>query len=76
MEMKTSSYSKIKRLYELQCQDRKYLGDYINLCYIIKGRNFNQKDIRNAFLKLVSRDEYDFKEREELIQYLYVVNQR
>lgn len=75
-EMRTSDYTKIKRMFELQCQDRKELGDYINMCYIIKGRNYKKEDIRRAFLKLINRDEYLFEERQEYIDYLYEINHR
>lgn len=75
-EIRTSQFSKIKRMFELQSEDKKELGSYINLATIIKGRNYNKNDIRRAFLKLVDREEYDFKERQEYIDYLYVINER
>jgi len=50
--------------------ESEFIGDYIRLCYAVKGCKFSRKDLRNAFLKLVSRDEYDFVEREEYIIYL------
>lgn len=72
-EIRTSKFSEIKRRFELQKQDRPDLGDYINLCYIIKGRNYNNKDLRKAFLKLINRDEYDFSEKEDYIKYLSTI---
>ena len=75
-EIRTSQYSKIKRMFELHCQDKPSQGSYINMCDIIIGRNYKKEDIRHAFLKLVNRDEYDFKEHNEYLQYLYVINER
>ena len=46
------------------------LGDYIILCMAVKGMKYDKSLLRKAFLKLVSRDEYDFKERNEFIDYL------
>ena len=63
-------------MFENQCQDHKELGDYINMCYIIIGRNYKKEDIRRAFLKLINREEYDFNERQDYINYLYVINER
>jgi hypothetical protein len=72
-EMTTSKFSEIKRRFQLQKESRKELGDYINLCYVIKGRNYNKKDLRKAFLNLINRDEYLFSEREEYISYLSTI---
>jgi hypothetical protein len=69
-EISTSKFSEIKRRYEVQADNHKELGDYVNMCYIIIGRNYKKEDIRRAFLKLVNRDEYDFSERHELLDYL------
>jgi hypothetical protein len=73
MESNTSKFSEIKRRFEMQKKDRQELGDYINLCYVIKGRNYNKQDLRKAFLKLLNRDEYLFSEREEYISYLSTI---
>lgn len=65
------TYKDLVGYFFLQKELHNELGDYINLCYIIRGRKFNKKDIHKAFLKLVSRDEYDWRERKELISYLH-----
>lgn len=75
-EIRTSKFSEIKRRYEVQADNHKELGSYVNMCYIIIGRNYKKEDIRRAFLKLVNRDEYSFDEKNELINYLYVINER
>lgn len=54
-------------------------GTYIVLCEVIKklaGRKINNSLLRKSFLSLVSRDEYDFKEKEDYIKYLYELNER
>ena len=70
------TYKDLVRYYNYQKESHQELGDYINLAYVLKGRKFNKTDIRKAFLKLVSRDEYDFAEREEYIQYLFTLWQK
>lgn len=68
--------NEIKKLYKLQKELHPELGDYINLCFVIRGRNYQKINIRNAFLKLVDREQYDWAERKELIDYLFEVTQK
>lgn len=68
-----NKYSEIKRRFEWQKDSNPLLGDYINLCYVIKGRHYKKEDLRKAFLKLISRDEFDMKEKEEYISYLSTI---
>ena len=54
-------------------------GTYVVLCEVIKtlkGRKINNSLLRKSFLTLVSRDEYDFKEKEDYIKYLYELNEK
>lgn len=55
-------------------------GTYTVLCEVIKklaGRNkISNSLLRKAFLALVNRDEYDFKEKEYYIKYLYELNEK
>ena len=53
--------------------DNPQLGDYIILCMAIKDMKYDKALLRKAFLKLVSRDEYDFSERNEYIKYLETI---
>jgi hypothetical protein len=68
-----NKFSEIKRRFEWQKDGRKDLGDYINLCYVIKGRHYKKEDLRKAFIKLVNREEYDWSERNDYIIYLSTI---
>jgi len=68
-----NKFSEIKRRFEWQRESHKQLGDYINLCYVIKGRKYNKKDLHKAFLKLVNREEFDWSERNDYIIYLSTI---
>ena len=65
--------NEIKNRFELYQSKHPNIGDYICLCEVIKGMKYTKPVIKNSFLKLVSREEYDFEEKEEYINYLYTV---
>lgn len=53
--------------------DREDLGSYIRLCYAVQSCGYPRAELRKAFLKLVDRSEYDWSEREDYIQYLFII---
>lgn len=51
------------------------LSSYTNFANAIKGRNFSKLTIRRAFNKFVDRDDYDKKDKQEILNYLYKLSQ-
>lgn len=68
-----SKYQEIRRRFEAQADKHKELGSYQNLCHVIVGRNYGKQDLAKAFKKLVNKDEYDYSERKEYIDYLSTI---
>lgn len=46
------------------------VGDYPNFCLAVKNQNFSVKAVSLAFTKLVSKIEYDKKDRKRLVKEL------
>lgn len=60
----------IKILFNNEKNKHNERGDYINLCDVIKGRNYNLKDIEPAFYELVKDCKPNKKDSLEYINYL------
>lgn len=51
------------------------LSSYTNFANAIKCRNFSKLTIRRAFNKFVDKDDYDKKDKQEILNYLYTLSQ-
>lgn len=65
----------VKNRFNIEKAKHPELGDYINLCSVVKGKFYHPDLIRKSFNELVSRDEYDRSERKDYIDYLIKVTQ-
>lgn len=54
----------------------KNLGDYITLSMAVRGMQYNKWDVYKAFKKYVPKPDYAESERERLMDYLVLVNNR
>lgn len=50
------------------------LSSYTNFANAIKGRNFSKLTIRRGFNKFVKVDDYDKKEKQEILDFLYTLS--
>jgi hypothetical protein len=63
----------LTRWFNWQVEAHPELGDYINLCYVVKGKKLDSNLLHKAFIKLINRNEYLWSERVEYIDYLSTV---
>lgn len=43
---------------------------YISLCYILEGSGEDEEKIEEYFNTYIPKEEYDFEEKEEMVEYL------
>lgn len=54
--------------------NKKGVGSIIALAKAIKGKNYTEQKIKEAFKKLISKEEYDSCDKAELISWLCHLN--
>lgn len=60
----------MEQLFHLSKETRPEWGSYIHLCRAVRGQGASKQEITNLFNKLISADEYDQQDKDELINYL------
>ena len=64
----------IERRFKKISDANPFLGDYIVFAKAIAGQGFSKVRLARAFNKLVPKDDYDPKEKKELLAHLYDLN--
>ncbi len=65
----------IERVFNKVRKENPYLSDYICFAEAVEGRNFSRQTIARYFNKLVDKDDYDSKDKKELLQQLFELSQ-
>ena len=65
----------IERVFNKVRKENPYLSDYICFAEAVEGRNFSRQTIARYFNKLVDKDDYNSKEKKELLQHLFKLSQ-
>lgn len=60
----------IERRFDLYKSKDPTLGDYLVLVKAVKGQNFTRIIIAHWFKKLIDKDDYDIKDKNQLIKHL------
>lgn len=61
--------NKIIEMFNLQREEGN-LGDYILLANLVKGNNYHEATIAKLFNKLVSKDDYEMRDKPLLMKHL------
>lgn len=65
----------IERIFNKVRKENPYLSDYLCFAEAVEGRNFSRQTIARYFNKLVDKDDYDSKDKKELLQQLFELSQ-
>ena len=65
----------IERVFNKVRKENPYLSDYICFAEAMEGRKFSRQTIARYFNKLVDKDDYDSKDKKELLQQLFELSQ-
>ncbi|MGB2580623.1 MAG: hypothetical protein WBC83_02915 [Minisyncoccia bacterium] len=60
----------IERRFEIVKGKNKGVGDYINFAKTVKNQNFSKEMIRRWFTKLVPKEDYDQRDKKQLMGHL------
>ncbi len=65
----------IQRVFNKIRKENPYLSDYICFAETIEGKKFSKQTIVRHFNKLVSKDDYDEKDKKSLLEQLFKLSQ-
>jgi len=60
----------LERIFNQIKQDNPACSDYTCLAKAVQGRNFSERTIRKHFNKLVSKSEFNSKDKKDLLRHL------
>lgn len=58
----------IQRRFKIKSHENPFSSSLVNFVLAIEGQNFKKRTIRYWFIRLVEKDDYDKKEKRDILQ--------